>query len=299
MNDTDVPICGDAPEPVVERLAEAVPEMSPQLRKAAGYILDHPHVVGVNSIREVADAAEVKPNTLVRMARAIGFEGYDDFRKPFRAALRERPRDFPDKARWLQSIAQSGRHGRLFSEMAAAAFDNVQALYAGITVDEVKAAAERIIASRKTYVLGVGVSHALAHNFTYLARMALDDVVAIPLDGSLPVDDIAKAGPDDVLLAMTFEPYRTEVVEAVEQAAAQGVTIIALSDSRASPVLLAADQGFVIATDSPQFFTSTVGTTAFLETLMAFVIAAAGPHAVANIAAFHERRHELGIYWTG
>lgn len=284
-------------EPIAERLLKAVPDMSPQLRKAAGYILDNPKVVGVNSIREVAEAADVKPNTLVRMARAVGFDGYDDFRQPFRKALRERREDFPDKARWLQSIARGGKHGRLFGEMAAAAFDNVQELFAGTNADELKAAADRIIASRKTYVLGVGVSYALAHNFTYLARMALDDVVAIPQDGSLPIDDIAKAGPKDVLLAMTFAPYRMEVVGAVHIAKEQGVKIIGLSDSRTSPVLLAADHAFIIPTDTPQFFTSTVGTAAFLETLMAFVIAAAGPHVVPNIDKFHKRRQDLGAYW--
>lgn len=299
MIETNIPLCSGVTGtgPVVERLLQALPGMSPQLRKAAGYILDNPRIVGVNSIREVAEAAGVKPNTLVRMARAAGCDGYDDFRRPFRDALRERREDFPDKARWLQSIARKGKHGRLFGDMAAAAFDNVQELYAGTNADEMKSAADRIIASRKTFVLGVGVSYALARNFTYLARMALDDVVAIPQDGSLPIDDIAKAGPADVLLAMTFAPYRTEVVEAVHIARSQDVRIIALSDSRASPVILAADHAFVIPTDTPQFFTSTVATAAFLETLMAFVIAAAGPHVVPNIDKFHQRRHDLGIYW--
>ena len=37
---------------------------------------------------EIAAEAKVKPNTLVRMARQIGFEGYDDFREPFREAIR-------------------------------------------------------------------------------------------------------------------------------------------------------------------------------------------------------------------
>ena len=183
------------------------------------------------------------------------------------------------------------------SPLAAAAFDNIQELFGGTNADEMKAAADRIIGSRKTFVMGVGVSYALAHNFTYLARMALDDVVAVPQDGSLPIDDIAKAGPEDVLLVMTFQPYRTEVVDAVELAREQGVGIIGISDSRTSPVLLGADHPFVIPTDTPQFFTSTVATMAFLETLMAFVIAEAGSHVVPNLEKFHKRSHELGIYW--
>ena len=106
MIETNIPFSSGATGtgPVVERLLQALPGMSPQLRKAAGYILDNPRVVGVNSIREVAEAAGVKPNTLVRMARAAGCDGYDDFRKPFRDALRE----LPAAIRYLADQAESG-----------------------------------------------------------------------------------------------------------------------------------------------------------------------------------------------
>lgn len=283
--------------PALDRLQERLPELSPQLRKAAQYVLDNPNHVGVGSIREIAEAAAVKPNTLVRMARAAGFEGYEDFRHPFRESLRNHHESFPDRARWLQSIARGGRHGRLFGEMAAASIDNIEALYSQTTVDEVKAAADRIVAARVTHVLGVGILYALAHNFAYLARMAVDTVEAIPRDGSLPIDDVARAGADDVLLAMTFKPYRTEVVEAVASARDQGVTIIAVTDSRSAPIAVGAEHAFVLSTDTPQFFTSIVSAAALLETIMAFVVADADREVIANIERFHRRRQDLGVYW--
>ena len=41
--------------------------------------LENPNDVSVSSIREIADAANVKPNTFVRMARSVGLDGYEDF----------------------------------------------------------------------------------------------------------------------------------------------------------------------------------------------------------------------------
>ena len=96
---------------------------------------------------------------------------------------------------------------------------------------------------------------------------------------------------------MTFKPYRTEVVEAVEVAHEQGVKIIALSDSPAAPILRGAAYEFIVPTQTPQFFTSTIALAAFLETLMAFVISNSTQDAVDSIKQFHERRHALGIYW--
>jgi DNA-binding MurR/RpiR family transcriptional regulator len=99
-----------------------------------------------------------------------------------------------------------------------------------------------------------------------------------------------------VLIAMSMRPYRTEVVAAIEVAREQGLTIIGLSDSPASPIIRAADHGFVVAVDTPQFFPSSVSTIALLETLLSFVIAVASDEIVDRVEQFHRRRHQLGIY---
>lgn len=301
MNDMNVPsIDSSAPGPadVLGRLTDGLPALTPELRKAAAYVLENPNDVGVSSIREIADAAKVKPNTLVRMAREVGYEGYEEFRRPFRDEIRQGRDSFPDRARWLQSLSKGGRLDGLYAEMAAASLANIEKLFSGSGAEAIKAAADEIVEARATYVLGVGIANAIARNFAYLADMAVDTVSSIPRDGSLPVDGLVRAGPGDLLLAMTFKPYRREVVEAVQMALAQGVTVIAISDSPAAPILAHAKHRFVVPTVTPQFFTSTVALSAFLETLMAFVVADADAEVIANIERYHQRRHELGIYWS-
>ncbi|NIR61408.1 MAG: MurR/RpiR family transcriptional regulator [Gammaproteobacteria bacterium] len=284
-------------EPILDRLIDTYQELSPQLRRAAQYVLDHPNEIGVSSIRQVATAADVKPNTLVRMAKALGFEGYEDFRRPFRDVLRQGVESFPDRARWLQSLAQGGSHGQLFSQMAAANLSNIEQTFSGTSADEAKAVADRIVASRTTYVLGVGSCHSIAHNFCYVARMALDNVVAVGDQGNLPVDGLARIGRKDLLLAMTFSPYRTEVVEATRLAKKRGARLVAVTDSRASPIAFDADHVFVAATGTPQFFMSVVAVVALLELLIAFMVADADRRVVANIEEFHRIRYETGVYW--
>ena len=297
MNDMNVQkSVAPLPQEVLQDLAVELRGLTPELHKAAAYVLEHPNDVGVSSIREIAEAAKVKPNTFVRMARSFGFEGYDDFREPFRDEIRRGQVNFPDRARWLQSLSKGGKLDRLYAEMTASAITNIERTFAATDAGRIKAAADAIVRARHTYVLGVGINHTLARNFTYLADMAVDNIQAIPRDGSLAIDDVSRAGADDVLLAMTFKPYRTEVVDAVEIARSTDVTIIGISNSAASPIVAGSDHGFVVQTDTPQFFTSTFATGALLEMLMAFVIADASPDVVANIEKFHDRRHALGIY---
>jgi DNA-binding MurR/RpiR family transcriptional regulator len=280
----------------LDRLSAEWDALTPEAQKAARYVLENPNDVGVSTVREIAEAANVKPNTFVRMARQVGFEGYEDFRAPFRDAIRQGAVSFPDRARWLQDIRKSGDLGGLYADMAEAAIRNVEDTFANVDAEAMKAAAEAIWASRQVFTLGVGVNNANARNFTYLASTGMTQFHAIPRPGSTPVDDLAWADKRDVLIAMSMRPYRTEVIAALEVAREQGMVIIGLSDSPASPIIRAADHGFVVAVDTPQFFPSSVSTIALLETLLSFVIAVASDEIVERVEKFHHRRHQLGIY---
>lgn len=281
---------------ILERLADELSDLTPEARKAATYVLENPRDVSVSTVREIAEAAKVKPNTVVRMARQVGFEGYEDFRAPFRDAVRRGAADFPERARWLQEIRKSDDLGGLYADMVQDVLRNIEETFAGISADQLKAAATAIWNSRNVFVLGVGVNNSNARNFTYLASTGMVQFHAIPRPGSTPVDDLAWADERDVLIALTCKPYRTEVVEAVKIAREQGVIVIGLSDSPASPILREVDHSFVVSVDTPQFFPSSVSIIALLETLLSFVIAVASDEIVARVDTFHKRRHELGLY---
>ena len=281
---------------ILDRLAGELSELTPEARKAATYVLENPRDVGVSTVREIAEAANVKPNTVVRMARQVGFEGYEDFRAPFREAIRQGAADFPDRARWLQDIRKLGDLGGLYADMVQGALKNIEETFANISADDLKAAAEDIWKSDSVFTLGVGVNNSNASNFTYLASTGMTRFYAIPKAGSNPIDDLAWADKKDVLIAITCKPYRAEVVEAVQTARAQGMKVVAISDSPASPIIQSATHGFVISCDTPQFFPSSVSTVALLETLLSFVIAVASDEIPERVATFHKRRHDLGLY---
>ncbi|MCY3984758.1 MAG: MurR/RpiR family transcriptional regulator [Roseovarius sp.] len=298
MNSTNVSFRGP-PEnstAVLERLADDWDAFTPEVRKAARYVLENPLDVGILTVREMAEAAHIKPNTLMRMARQAGFDGYDEFRAPFRDAIRRGEASFPDRARWLQSFRRSGEMGCLYADMVNSAISNIEESFAGISTDAFRNAAESIWNSRNVYTLGVGVNSANARNFTYLASTGMTGFHAIPRPGSVAMDDLAWADDRDALIAMTCRPYRSEVVEAVRLARSQEIAVIAISDSPASPIIMDASHRFVVSADTPQFFPSSIATIAVLETLLSFVIALSSDETVERVEKFHKRRHQLGIY---
>jgi DNA-binding MurR/RpiR family transcriptional regulator len=286
-----------SPEALIANLQSALATLSPRIKVAARYLLDHPTEIALTSMRQLAQSANVPPNTLVRLAQTLGFEGFGEFRQPFLEAMRRGGESIPDRARSLQDLSRAGSHGELFRELAETSMSNVGSIFSTTSTADLKRAARMIIKARTAYVLGMGSCYSSMHGFYYVGRMAIPNLVFTPQQSSLPLDDLMRIERSDVLFAATYRPYRRDTVEAVRQAKARGAKIISLTDSRASPIAADADLLLLAPTSTPQFFPSMLAMVAMLESLLAFIVAETDTEAVANIEAVHRSRMAAGVYW--
>ena len=283
-------------EEIIARLLAEFDALPWQLQLCARYIIDHPHEVGLQSMRTLAASAEVQPNSFVRLARHLGFEGYDALRERFRDFVRGGSGSTPDRVRWLQQMDRKGGSAAIFGSMAEACLENTEKMFAQQSVAELERAVDLMIKSRRVYVLGLGLAYPLAYNFWYVARMGFDHFILTPRHGSLPSDDIIRMDERDCLVAMTFQPYRSDTLAAVQRARRTGAKIIGITDSNAASLCREADIGLVSPTHTPQFFHSNSAVTALLESLCALLVVRGGDAATRSVEAFHSARWEENIY---
>lgn len=286
-------------EQVLEQLAGRLHSMSPQLQQAGRYIIDHPMEVGVNSMRKLAELSGVTPNTLTRLTRLLGFESYQTFQNMFRDAVRQHTRAIPDRARWLQTIGSGSPHALIVSQMASALLLNLEQLFSTIDASELEKVARLISSARSVYVIGLRGAYSLAHNFHYVAKMALPSIQLVPRQASTPLDDMITIGVEDVVLAITLAPYARETVEAARFAAERGAAVVAVTDSRGSPVARDARHLLVASSGTPQFFNSIVAAGALLETLLAMIVVTGDERMLASIRLYDQVRRERSAYWDG
>lgn len=286
----------ESQEEVIAALLAVFDDLPAQLQICARYIIDHSHEVGLQSMRTLATKAEVQPNSFVRLARHLGFEGYDAMRERFRDFVRGGSGSSSDRVRWLQAMDKKGGSNAIIGSMAEACLENTEKMFEQQSVDNLNLAVDWMIKARRVYVLGLGLAYPLAYNFWYVARMGFDHFVLTPRHGSLPSDDIIRMDENDCLLAMTFQPYRRDTMDAVGQAKKLGAKIIGLTDSSAAALCREADLGLVSPTHTPQFFHSNAAVTALLETLCALLVVRGGDQAKQSVEAFHAARWEANIY---
>lgn len=283
---------------VIAALTEAFPDLPPALQTAARRIIDHPREVGVLSMRALAVKTSVHPNAFVRLARQIGFEGYDELRERFRdfVVAGEELGGFRDRARWLQEMAAKGGSAEILGSMAGAIADNLEQGFRKQEVAALEKACDEILAAHRVYVLGLGSAYSLAHQFWYVTRMAFGHIAPVPRHGSQPIDDLALIDEQDLLIALTFQPYRAETMGAVRLAKRRGAKVIGITDSVTSPLAREADQALICPTHTPQFFESHAAVTGLLEALVALLVGRSGEETQARIEAFHAERLAAGIY---
>ena len=65
---------------LIAALKAEMPALSPQLRQAAKYVIDHPSDFGLDPIRVSARKAGVSTYTLVKISKYMGFSGFEAFR---------------------------------------------------------------------------------------------------------------------------------------------------------------------------------------------------------------------------
>lgn len=274
--------------------------LSPQLKRAAQFVLDNTDEVATRSLRQIAREAELPPPTFSRLARAMGYETYNELRELCRGEILSRRSRFADKA--LQLVEQDGERAPserdpFVVRQSAAAMSNIQGLLETIDVKSLERAARKLARAQRVVVIGSLSAYAFVDYVSYVAAMALPNWRVAGRSGSSLASAVVNLSPRDAVLVMTHEPYAARSVRAARFAREQGAHVVGITDGAHSPVAAIANSLFLVSTDSPQFFPSHVAALVLLESLMGMVVREKGATAQQRIAAVEQENYVLGEYW--
>jgi DNA-binding MurR/RpiR family transcriptional regulator len=283
--------------PALKQILETrFPTFSPQLQRAARFILEHPEEIALNSMRSVAAKAGVSPSTMVRLARDLGLTGYEAFRAPFSLWLRERQHTFSGRARELRQRARHSETAALISGIMNADLADLQETYTALGEAKLAAAERLLAAAPRIFVMGLRGLYPVAFFFHYACRMFLDSTILLTGQGGSFADELRRVEPDDVILAIGYEPYPRDMMRAVDYAVELGGKILAITDSSISPLAHRAALALTVSADGPAVFPSIVPALSIAQTLVALLLARSGEDALQRIASSERQLHSLGVY---
>ena len=269
--------------PLTERIIETFDDMPEQLQAGARYVLDRPRDVALLSMREPARQAGVQPATMTRLAKRLGMGGYDDVRELYAAAVRDGDLGFASKA-GVQVLSQKLKGDKaLAADILTSISHQIQQLATPAGLERIVDAAKALAAARRIYCLGLRSSHSIAWHLHYVLTLVGDRSVYIDGIGATGSDALARATNKDVLLVAGVLPYPRLTVELAEYAVAQGIAVVAITDSEVSPLAQIAQHTVIVSTESASFFHAMSPAFAVAEVLGAIIAGRSGDAALASL----------------
>jgi DNA-binding MurR/RpiR family transcriptional regulator len=249
--------CGIMPvEAIWQQINQRYDGFSPQLRRAARYVRDHPQDVALNSLRGLASKAGVSPTSMTRLMQALQFENFDEFQEMHR--------------RWLTRGS-----GAPFSRRAGELIDVVRTPAAAL-----KQAAEIIAAAPGVAVAGLRSCFPVAFSLHYALSLFMPRTWLMMGSGGSFLDDLYHLGKGDAFVVVSVAPYSRDIVEAARHMAERGVDVIAITDGNLTPIARLAKVVLVAENASPAHIASPIGPIAVAQALALLALAKAGPAAL-------------------
>lgn len=281
-----------------KRLLAVFADLSPELQRAARWVNGHPVEVGLWSMRRQAQTLSLSPATMLRLARAAGYDSYDSFRAPFQQALAAGDYSLRQRAAKLQADDSKapGLAHNVLSDLQVRAVQSIFVLNTSTQFDTV---AQTMLDARLVGFMGGRSSFGTAYQMHYAYQLVQSNGILLDGLGGIQAEQADVLGATDVLVTVAQAPYSATTVRAVQSAHERGVVVVALVDDAMSPLAAHAAHVLLFQPESSMgagsptgpgsFFHTMTGPLALAENLVAR-LAARGGQAVLNRLDDVERR---------
>ncbi|GHA22464.1 MurR/RpiR family transcriptional regulator [Oceanisphaera arctica] len=251
-------------------------------KRTLAAMLTAPQQAAVMTITELAEAQEINPSTLSRLAQRLGFKGFSDFQDLFRRELTEGRHFYSDQASRL--VLGSERNSlNLLTRLARQESANLLTLVENMDAVTFEQSAELLANAPKVRIHSMRQFGSLASFISYALGMLRSDVAM--LDNGLhgTADGLAQLEAGDVLLVTSCFPYTNGVLGSARVAAEQGIRIIAFTDTPNSPLAKIATHSFYVPSQSLFFSNSMCAFMLLAEGLLTQVANLLGERAIASL----------------
>jgi DNA-binding MurR/RpiR family transcriptional regulator len=213
--------------------------MSKGYQAIALYLTQNPNDVAVRSVNAIAERCGVHASNFVRFAQSLGYSGFRDLQALFRKRLSTAAPGFEARLRALEdelgARVDRSEYG-LLRDLVVRDVASLQALLADVSPDDLARAAALLERAGVVYLMGQLRSAPVVELLRYVLTMLGKRCVLLDPSGGLATHMARAMSAEDVLVAVSFRFYATEVVDVVEDVARRGLPIVAITDSTLSPL---------------------------------------------------------------
>ena len=252
---------------VLHIIKENISTYSKGQKRIAGYILENYDKAAFMTAHRLGEASGTSESTVVRFAAELGYRGYPDMQKALQELIRGRLTSVQRiEASRSQMVGQDTLDSVLQRDIAS-----LHETLESVDRDEFYRVVDKLIKARHIYILGVRSSAFLAGYLNFYLQWIFTNVTLVENSGGGEIfEQLLHIGPGDILLGISFPRYSKASVNAINFAKEHGADVIAITDSKMSPIYKIATAALLVSNDMISFVDSM---TAPLSLLNALIVA--------------------------
>lgn len=250
---------------ILTYIQENMPTFSKGQKLIADYILKSYDKAAFMTASKLGKTVNVSESTVVRFAAELGFDGYPSMQKTLQEMIR-------NKLTAIQRVEVSKERIGNQDVMTMVMQSDIEKIR--MTLDETdqssfNEAVSAIANAKKIYILGVRSASILANFISFYFRFIFDNVESVDTSSISEVfEQIFHISSDDVFIGLSFPRYSKRTVKAMQYAKDQGAKVIAITDSKASPLTQIADVSLLAKSDMASFVDSLVAPLSLVNALI-------------------------------
>ena len=253
---------------LLKTIENKMPEFSKGQRLIATYILECYDKAAYLTAARLGALVGVSESTVVRFAIELGYNGYPDFQHSLQEIIRNRLTSF-------QRIEVTNNligDGNVLDKVLLSDAEKIRHTMEEIDHASFEEAVDRIVSAKCIYIIGVRSSSSLAGFLNFNFRMVFDNVKFVQTtSGSEMFEQIMRIGEGDVMIAISFPRYSKRIINAVEYARSKNANVVALTDSKLSPIARYANQLLIAQSDMASFVDSLVAPLSIINAMIVAV----------------------------
>ena len=268
------------------QLRAEIPSLSKGHKKIAEYILSHYDKAAFMTASKLGTIVGVSESTVVRFATELGYEGYPELQR----ALKESTSNKLTTVQRIDVMNDQLGDEDVYEKILNMDIDKIKKTLDEGSKEEFYATVDTLVKAKNIYIIGARSAAVLARFVAFYFTMMFENVKLVHTTSTSEMfEQILNIGENDIMIGISFPRYSKHTVKAFRYASTNGAKVIAITDSKKSPLAEYADNILLARSDMTSFADSLVAPLSVINAL----IVAVGMKKRNFVAENYERLEEI------
>lgn len=222
-----------APAPLLRRLKDGADGYSANQRVLARYVLAHYRTVAFDTVARLAEDSGVSEATIVRFAKALGYDGYPAFQQEIQHLVRAELRGIE---RFRRSAVKKLPARTPLDLVADKERSNIEALHDGFDTQAFTRALALMHRATEIVVVGTRSTAPLAMHLAFALNKIGCKVTAVTTIASATYEALDRIDARACIVVIGFPRYLRELTALLDFAKARNLATLTITDSAFSPL---------------------------------------------------------------